>query len=254
MTPRRPAPARPGARPGARRTTRTTSRPAPEPQASSPDTAAASPDPAPDREPPERAVLRLGGTDGLAVPARAIILVLVLLLAFVVTFPSLRGYLSQQARYDAVLSDIARARDTSASLEQERAQWQDDNYVKSQARERLAYVMPGETTYVVVGANRFESGSGSGTAGGESNEHRPWYDVVQESARVAGGTEEAPTPSASADPAEPGGTTPTPSAPAPAATAPGTAAPSGASATPSDAPTPGSTPSSAPSESAGATP
>ena len=241
MTPRRPAPARPGARPGARRTTRTTSRPAPEPQASSPDTAAASPDPAPDREPPERAVLRLGGTDGLAVPARAIILVLVLLLAFVVTFPSLRGYLSQQARYDAVLSDIARARDTSASLEQERAQWQDDNYVKSQARERLAYVMPGETTYVVVGANRFENGSGSGTAGGES-------------ARVAGGTEEAPTPSASADPAEPGGTTPTPSAPAPAATAPGTAAPSGASATPSGAPTPGSTPSSAPSESAGATP
>jgi len=118
------------------------------------------------------------------VPARAIILVLVLLLAFVVTFPSLRGYLSQQARYDAVLSDIARARDTSASLEQERAQWQDDNYVKSQARERLAYVMPGETTYVVVGANRFENGAGSGTAGGESNEHRPWYDVVRESARV----------------------------------------------------------------------
>lgn len=227
MTPRRPAPARPGARPGARRTARTTSRPVPESQASSPDTAAASPDPAPDREPPERAVLRLGGADGLAVPARAIILVLVLLLAFVVTFPSLRGYLSQRARYDAVVSDIARAQATSAALEEELALWQDDDYVKSRARERLAYVMPGETTYVVVGADQFEDAAPSGTTGAGSAEHRPWYEVVRESARVAGGTEAAPTTPA-ADPAEQDGAAPAPTASS-GASEPADAGPTGAS-------------------------
>ena len=80
----------------------------------------------------------------------------VLLGAFVVTFPSLRGYLSQQAQYDAIVKELDRARATSATLEAELAQWQDDDYVRSQARERLSYVMPGETTYVVVGAEQFE--------------------------------------------------------------------------------------------------
>ena len=228
MTPRRPAPARPGARPGARRTARTTPGPSPEPQTPPPDAAGpAGPDPAGREEIPESAVVRLAGTDGLAVPTRAIILVLVLLLAFVVTFPSLRGYLSQRARYDAVVDEIARARETSSSLEEELALWQDDDYVKSRARERLAYVMPGETTYVVVGADQFEDAAPSGTTGAGSAEHRPWYEVVRESARVAGGTEAAPTTPA-ADPAEQDGAAPAPTASS-GASEPADAGPTGAS-------------------------
>ena len=229
MTPRRPAPARPGARPGARRTTRTTPRQSPEPQAASPDVASpSSSDPAADRgEATEHNTVRMVGTDGLAAPTHAISLVVVLLLAFVVTFPSLRGYLSQRARYDAVVSDIARAQATSAALEEELALWQDDDYVKSRARERLAYVMPGETTYVVVGADQFEDAAPSGTTGAGSAEHRPWYEVVRESARVAGGTEAAPTTSAS-DPAEQDGAAPAPTASS-GASEPADAEPTGAS-------------------------
>ena len=222
MTPRRPAPARPGARPGARRTTRTTPRQSPEPQAAPPDVASlSSPDLAADRgEATEHNTVRMVGTDGLAAPTHAISLVVVLLLAFVVTFPSLRGYLSQRARYDAVVSEIARAQATSDALEEELALWQDDDYVKSRARERLAYVMPGETTYVVVGADRFRDDAPSGTTGAGSTEHRPWYEIVRESARVAGGTEAAPTTAPTADPAEQGGAAPAPTAPA-SAGAPG---------------------------------
>ena len=120
MTPRRPAPARPGVRPGTRRGARTASRSGPEQQTPPPDAAAppTGPDSSTDRtdrggQPPERTVLRLGGIDGMAVPAHAISLALVLLLAFVVVFPSLRGYLSQRARYDAVVNEIADARATS---------------------------------------------------------------------------------------------------------------------------------------------
>ena len=227
MTPRRPAPARPGARPGARRTARTAPRQGPGPQAASSDAASpSSPDPAADPgEAPERDTVRIVGTDGLAAPTHAISLVVVLLLAFVVTFPSLRGYLSQRARYDAVVSDIARARETSSSLEEELALWQDDDYVKSQARERLAYVMPGETTYVVVGADRFRNDAASSATSADASEHRPWYEVVRESARVAGGAEQSSEPAA--DPAQRSRATTTPSA----------SAPSGASAAPAPAPT-----------------
>ena len=228
MTPRRPAPARPGTRPGARRTTRTTPRQGPEPQAASPDVASpSSPDPAADRgEATEHNTVRMVGTDGLAAPTtHAISLVVVLLLAFVVTFPSLRGYLSQRARYDAVVSDIARAQATSAALEEELALWQDDDYVKSRARERLAYVMPGETTYVVVGADRFRNDAASSATSADASEHRPWYEVVRESARVAGGAEQSSEPAA--DPAQRSRATTTPSA----------SAPSGASAAPAPAPT-----------------
>ena len=189
MTPRRPAPARPGTRPGARRTTRTTPRQSPEPQAASPDVASpSSPDPAADRgEATEHNTVRMVGTDGLAAPTHAISLVVVLLLAFVVTFPSLRGYLSQRARYDAVVSDIARAQATSAALEEELALWQDDDYVKSRARERLAYVMPGETTYVVVGAEQFEDETEHARAKADGARARPWYETLQESVQEAGG-------------------------------------------------------------------
>ena len=229
MMPRRPAPARPGARPGARRTARTTPGPSPEPQTPPPDAAGpAGPDPAGREEIPESAVVRLAGTDGLAVPTRAIILVLVLLLAFVVTFPSLRGYLSQRARYDAVVDEIARARETSSSLEEELALWQDDDYVKSQARERLAYVMPGETTYVVVGADRFRNDAASSATSADASEHRPWYEVVRESARVAGGAEQSSEPAA--DPAQRSRATTTPSASAPSGASPAPA-PTGSSRT-----------------------
>ena len=80
-------------------------------------------------------------------PPRVVILAVVCLLAFVVIFTSLRAYLSQQAQYDAVVDRIKEASDTSTTLENELAQWKDDTYVRSQVRERLGYVMPGDTSY-----------------------------------------------------------------------------------------------------------
>ena len=86
-------------------------------------------------------------------PPRIVTLAVVCLLAFVVVFTSLRAYLSQQAQYDAVVAKIKEASDTSTALEDELAQWKDDTYVRAQVRERLGYVMPGDTSYVVVGAD-----------------------------------------------------------------------------------------------------
>ena len=120
-------------------------------------------------------------------PPRVVILAVVCLLAFVVIFTSLRAYLSQQAQYDAVVDRIKEASDTSTTLENELAQWKDDTYVRSQVRERLGYVMPGDTSYVVVGADSMKETEASGGATPGSPD-APWYEKLRDSSRAAGQT------------------------------------------------------------------
>ena len=118
-------------------------------------------------------------------PPRVVILAVVCLLAFVVIFTSLRAYLSQQAQYDAVVDRIREASDTSTALENELAQWKDDTYVRSQVRERLGYVMPGDTSYVVVGADSMkQTETGGGASAGSQD--GPWYQRLRDSSRAAG--------------------------------------------------------------------
>ena len=118
-------------------------------------------------------------------PPRVVILAVVCLLAFVVIFTSLRAYLSQQAQYDAVVDRIREASDTSTALENELAQWKDDTYVRSQVRERLGYVMPGDTSYVVVGADSMkQTETGGGASAGSQD--GPWYQKLRDSSRAAG--------------------------------------------------------------------
>ena len=118
-------------------------------------------------------------------PPRIVTLAVVCLLAFVVVFTSLRAYLSQQAQYDAVVAKIKEASDTSTTLENELAQWKDDTYVRSQVRERLGYVMPGDTSYVVVGADSMkENEAGGGATPGSPD--APWYEELRDSSRAAG--------------------------------------------------------------------
>lgn len=118
-------------------------------------------------------------------PPRVVTLAVVCLLAFVVIFTSLRAYLSQQAQYDAVVARIKEASDTSTSLENELAQWKDDTYVRSQVRERLGYVMPGDTSYVVVGADSVKQPGASGGAT-QGSQSAPWYQTLKESSQAAG--------------------------------------------------------------------
>ena len=118
-------------------------------------------------------------------PPRVVTLAVVCLLAFVVVFTSLRAYLSQQAQYDAVVAKIKEASDTSTALENELAQWKDDTYVRAQVRERLGYVMPGDTSYVVVGADTVKQPSAGGEATQDSQDV-PWYQALRESSQAAG--------------------------------------------------------------------
>ena len=65
----------------------------------------------------------------------------------------LREYLSQRSAISAAVAAQAAQRARVATLEQQQGQLQDPAYVRSQARLRLHYVLPGETAYVVIGGD-----------------------------------------------------------------------------------------------------
>ena len=82
---------------------------------------------------------------------RAAILVLVLAVLAVSSASSMRAYLQQRAHIEDLKTQIAQREASIDALEREKRRWHDPAYVQAQARERFGYLMPGETSYVVLG-------------------------------------------------------------------------------------------------------
>jgi cell division protein FtsB len=84
---------------------------------------------------------------------RAAVLVLVVAVLTVSFASSLKAYLQQRDHIQALKEQIAQSESDINALEREKARWRDPAYVQSQARARFGYLMPGETSYVVLGAD-----------------------------------------------------------------------------------------------------
>jgi cell division protein FtsB len=82
--------------------------------------------------------------------ARAIALSVVLLILTMSYATSLRIYFSQAHEISATKAEIAERQQRILQLQGELARWDDEGYVRSQARERLGWVVPGETGFTVV--------------------------------------------------------------------------------------------------------
>jgi cell division protein FtsB len=88
--------------------------------------------------------------------------------------PQVRLYVDQERREAALEQEIADRRAAVADLEHQLSLWGDDAFVAAQARERLHYVMPGETGYVVALPEEDEAGEAAGLAE-EDTADGPWY-------------------------------------------------------------------------------
>jgi cell division protein FtsB len=117
---------------------------------------------------------------GLRFTRRALVLALVLVVLAISYAGSLRIYFAQ-ARDLAVAEQEIRDRQTQISdLQAELDRWDDPAYVKAQARERLGWVLPGETGYRVVDDNGNPLGGGVVLGAGDrtdpdvANQH--WWD------------------------------------------------------------------------------
>jgi hypothetical protein len=105
-----------------------------------------------------------------------------LLLAY--AYP-VRVYLSQRNEIDQLerhqTAQAARIHDLSGRLEK----WNDDEYVKAQARGRLLFTMPGEKPLLVIDKSEPEPGAtGAGQTPGGGNAG-PWYGKLWSSIRAA---------------------------------------------------------------------
>jgi hypothetical protein len=81
------------------------------------------------------------------------VLVLVVAVLTVSFASSLKAYLQQRSQMVELKAQIAQSESDISSLEREKERWRDPAYVQSQARARFGYLMPGETSYVVLGAD-----------------------------------------------------------------------------------------------------
>ena len=65
--------------------------------------------------------------------------------------PPIKNYFVQRAQISALQSQVKSGYSALEAAQKELTLWQDPEYIKSQARERLHFVLPGERQYIVTG-------------------------------------------------------------------------------------------------------
>lgn len=79
------------------------------------------------------------------------VLVVILLVAgSVIVSPSLSTYVQQQRELSELRESVKQSQNAVDKIDAERAKWKDPVYVRTQARDRLFYVVPGETQVNVI--------------------------------------------------------------------------------------------------------
>ncbi|WP_435207976.1 FtsB family cell division protein [Streptomyces sp. bgisy034] len=101
---------------------------------------------------------------------RAALLALVVCSLVVALAYPIRQYVSQRAE----IADLQREKEEAAQrvedLRDIKARWQDDAYAEQQIRQRLHFVMPGETGFIVVDPDAAKKSRTD-----QSAADRPWY-------------------------------------------------------------------------------
>ncbi len=118
---------------------------------------------------------------------RAAVLGLVFCALVVSAALPLREYLGQRAQIADLESQQRDALSRVAALEEQKARLQDPAYVAALARDRLHFVRPGETAYVVIAPSAAPQSTADGARAAEAavGPRAPWYSQVWGSVRSA---------------------------------------------------------------------
>lgn len=114
------------------------------------------------------------------ISGRLLIVFIALFIAAITLAPPVQHYFVQRAQISALQSNVSDNARQLAAARAELEKWRDPAYIKSQARARLHYVLPGEREYIVIGANG-SSENNESTAAPVSEQFPlgiPWYSRV----------------------------------------------------------------------------
>jgi cell division protein FtsB len=89
--------------------------------------------------------------------------------------PPVKHYFTQRAQISALKSQLSADNAALQKARQELLLWQDPDYIKSQARERLHFVLPGERQYIVTGESTTQENNGTTKIASALTDGQPWY-------------------------------------------------------------------------------
>ncbi|MCP2045931.1 UNVERIFIED_ORG: cell division protein FtsB [Paenarthrobacter nicotinovorans] len=120
-----------------------------------------------------------------AFSGRMLALAVVMIAITILLAPTVKIFLEKRAEISALEAEIASRKAEQTELNKQISRWQDPNYVKQQARDRINMVMPGETGYWVFGGEDAAGTPGGRTGSGSTAnpENLPWVDALWESIR-----------------------------------------------------------------------
>jgi len=107
--------------------------------------------------------------------ARPLALIAIIFVFTLTLAPPIKNYFTQRAQISALKSQVATDRTALEAARAELELWKDPSYVKSQARERLHFVMPGERQYIVTGSKEDPTQPETTKVVSLLPEGAPWY-------------------------------------------------------------------------------
>jgi cell division protein FtsB len=127
-------------------------------------------------------------------------LLAVILIGVFTLAPSVQIWYEQRQKIADYQTQVEQAKENLAGMQEERLRWDDEVYIRAQARDRLYFVMPGEVSFLVMDAEGIDISDTSGTVGAMLAEERKssgfslevlesetsWVEAILESALRAG--------------------------------------------------------------------
>ena len=107
--------------------------------------------------------------------ARPLALIAIIFVFTLTLAPPIKNYFTQRAQINSLKSQVATDQTALEAARAEQDLWRDPNYIKSQARERLHFVMPGERQYIVTGTDIDKSQPQTTNVVSQLPEGAPWY-------------------------------------------------------------------------------
>ena len=99
-------------------------------------------------------------------------LLAVILIGMFTLAPSIQIWYEQQRQIADYRALVVQAQENLEGMQQERLRWDDEVYIRAQARDRLYFVMPGEVSFLVMDAEGIDLSDTSGTVGAMLAERR----------------------------------------------------------------------------------
>lgn len=79
-----------------------------------------------------------------------LVILATLVLSVAVVYPAISNSIEQRQQLAALRQTVAETEAKNAALGADIARWSDPAYIKAQARDRLYFVMPGETSFLII--------------------------------------------------------------------------------------------------------